>query len=328
MTDIPLYPLKFQPVYKDYVWGGDKISSYFKRKLPPGVYAESWEIADRPEGMSIVVNGQLAGRDLFGLMKTHGEKIVGRPCDEFPLLVKIIDARDKLSVQVHPDEAGAKNTGGDPKTEMWYVLAAEPGAQVYVGFKSGVNQAAFKEALARGKVEDLLRVVPVGKGDVVYLPGGRVHAIGAGCLILEVMQNSDTTFRLFDWNRLGKDGQPRALQINKALKAVRWDDSADARVADANRPMQFDREGNAAAELLNTPFFRFEKTIVAGTLQCAASGRTFHILFIEDGSVELASDSSKMQLESGMTVLVPAALRNYVLKSIRGPTTVLRIGLP
>lgn len=329
MENIPLYPLQFQPVYKDYIWGGDKIASHYKRGLPPGIYAESWEIADRPEGMSKVINGPLAGRDLFTLMKLYGEKLTGcaagRPCAEFPLLIKIIDAKEKLSVQVHPDADSARNTGGDPKTEMWYVLAAEPGAEVFVGFKKGVTPASFKDALAKGRTGDLLQVVSVAKGDVVFIPGGRIHAIGQGCLMLEVMQNSNTTFRLFDWNRVGRDGQPRALQINKALKVIRWDDSDSPKIDPAKHPMQPDREGNAAAELLRTPFFRFEKLVLAKSLACATDGKTFHILFIEEGSVELASDSGKMRLESGMTVLVPAALSKY---GLTGTAAILRISLP
>ena len=300
----------------------------YKRGLPPGVYAESWEIADRPEGMSVVVNGPLAGRDLFSLMKVYGEKLMGRSFAEFPLLVKIIDAKEKLSVQVHPDASGARDTGGDPKTEMWYVLAAEPQAKVYTGLKPGVTATSFKDALIKGKAGEFLQDIPVTKGDVVVIPGGRIHAIGPGCMILEVMQNSNTTYRLFDWDRLGKDGQPRALQINKALKVVRWDDTDSLKIDLAKHPLQFDREGNAIAELLRTPFFRFEKMVVPKSLQCVTDGKTFHILFMDEGSVELTADSEKIQLESGMTVLIPAALSKYSLTSNRGQATILRISLP
>jgi len=328
MNNIPLYPLVFQPVYKDYIWGGNKIAALYKRGLPAGVYAESWEIADRPEGMSVVMNGPLAGRDLFSLMKLYGEKLMGRPFNEFPLLVKIIDAKEKLSVQVHPDTAGARDTGGDPKSEMWYVLAAEPGAEVYAGLKPGVTAASFKEALVKEKAGELLQNIPVAKGDVVVIPGGRIHAVGPGCLILEVMQNSNTTYRLFDWNRLGKDGQPRALQINKAMKVVRWDDPESPKIDLAKHPLKFDRDGNAVAELLSTSFYKFEKINVAGSLPCVTDGNTFHILFVDEGVVELASGSEKMKMESGMTVLVPAALSKYSLTVNQGKATVLRISLP
>lgn len=328
MENIPLYPLQFQPVYKDYIWGGNKITVQYKRGLPPGIYAESWEIADRPEGMSVVINGPLAGRDLFSLMRLYGEKITGRHLNEFPLLVKIIDAKEKLSVQVHPDEAGIKDVSGDPKTEMWYVLAAEPCAEVYAGLQPGVTAASFKDALTKGKAGELLQAIPVTKGDVVYIPGGRIHAIGPGCLLLEVQQNSNTTFRLFDWNRLGQDGKPRALQINKAIKVIRWDNPAPPKIDITKHPMQFDGDGNAVAELLSTPFFRFEKMIVAKSLLCATAGKTFHALFIEEGAVELASDSEKMPLECGMTVLVPAVAKGYSLTSLKGTATVLRVSLP
>ena len=328
MKNIPLYPLRFQPVYKDYIWGGNKIALQYKRGLPPGVYAESWEVADRPEGMSLVVNGPLAGRDLFSMMKLYGEKLMGRPFTEFPLLVKIIDAKDKLSVQVHPDEAGAKYTGGDPKTEMWYVLAADPQAKVYAGVKSGVTSASFKEALAKGKAGELLEEIPVAKGDVVLIPGGKIHAIGQGCMLLEVMQSSNTTYRLFDWNRLGRDGLPRPLQVSKALKVAHWDDLNPPKVDLTKHPMPFDNDGNAIAELLSTIFFKFEKIIVTKSLQCATGGKTFHILFVDDGSAELSCGSEKMQLESGMTVLIPAALSKYNLNSKSNTATILRICLP
>ncbi|MDO9542330.1 MAG: class I mannose-6-phosphate isomerase, partial [Kiritimatiellia bacterium] len=282
----------------------------------------------RPEGMSVVVNGPLAGRDLFSLMRLYGEKLTGRQFNEFPLLIKIIDAHEKLSVQVHPDENGAKTVGGDPKSEMWYVLAAEPHSEVYAGLKPGVNVASFKDALTRGKAGDLLQSIPVAKGDVIYIPGGRIHAIGPGCLLLEVQQNSNTTFRLFDWNRLGQDGKPRALQINKAIKVIRWDDADLPKIAAANLPLKFDRDGNAVAELLSTPFFKFEKMVVAKSLQCAMAGKTFHVLFVDEGVVELASDSEKMRLESGLTALIPAALSSYRLTSGNGAATVLRISLP
>jgi len=300
----------------------------YKRGLKPGVYAESWEIADRPEGMSVVVNGQLAGRDLFSLMKLYGEKLTGRTFAEFPLLVKIIDAKEKLSVQVHPDASGARDTGGDPKTEMWYVLAAEPGAKVYAGLKPGVTATAFKDALTKGKAGEFLQDIPVAKGDVVFIPGGRIHAIGPGCMLLEVMQNSNTTYRLFDWNRLGRDGQPRALQINKAMKVVRWNDPDSPKIDLTKRPPQFDREENAVVDLLRTPFFNFEKVILRRSLRCATDGKTFHVLFMEEGAVELTAGSEKMQLKGGMTVLIPAVLSNYSLASLKGAATILRISMP
>jgi mannose-6-phosphate isomerase len=335
MENIKLYPLQFQPVYKDYIWGGNKIAARYNRKLPQGIYAESWEIADRPEGMSVVINGPLAGKDLFSLMKLYGEQLTGRaetaagrPCEEFPLLIKIIDARDKLSVQVHPDETGARQTGGDPKTEMWYVLDAEKGAAVYVGLKAGVTREIFKRGLETGKAGELLQEIPVARGDVVYLPGGRIHAIGPGCMMLEVMQSSNTTFRLFDWNRVGRDGQPRALQISKAIKVIRWDDQAVTKIAAAERPLKLEKEGYSHVELLSTPFFRLEKLILSRTVPCATSGRTFHALFVEEGVLELKADNDTLRLESGMTVLVPAAVAEYSLAAGKDPATVLRISLP
>lgn len=328
MQKIPLYPLLFQPVYKDYIWGGSRVAQRYKRSLPPGIYAESWEIADRPEGMSIVINGALAGQDLFSLMKVYGDQITGVSQGEFPLLVKIIDAKETLSVQVHPDEAGVKETGGDPKTEMWYVLAAEPGSVIYAGLKAGVDAAVFKEALKKGNVGDLLPAIPVAKGDVIYIPGGRVHAIGPGCMLLEVLQNSDTTFRLHDWNRLGKDGNPRALQINKALRVIRWNDTESPIVAASRRPVRLDADGNAAVELLNTRFFKFEKIVAAKPMRCLTGGKTFHVLFVDEGSVELAAAPTRVRISMGSTVLIPAALPEYTLTPSAGVAAILRVSLP
>lgn len=328
MQDIPLYPLLFHPVYKSYIWGGSRINALYNRNLPPGVYAESWEIADRPEGMSVVRNGALAGRDLYGLLKLFGPRLTGRQCGEFPLLIKILDAREKLSVQVHPDESTARETGGDPKTEMWYVLQAEPGAEIYAGLKPGVTASSFRQALQKGDVIESLRAVRVARGDVIFIPGGRVHVLGPGCLLLEVMQNSDTTYRLFDWNRVGPDGNPRALQVNKALKAIRWDDSASPKVepgAGAARP---DRGGNTTAELLKTDFFKFEKISLVSAVSCATGGKTFHVLFVEEGRVDLSWDAGRLPLEIGTTALVPAGMSEYSIASARGPATVLRISLP
>jgi mannose-6-phosphate isomerase len=328
MENINIYPLRFQPIYKDYIWGGNKIAAHYKRGLPPGTYAESWEIADRPEGMSLVANGPLAGRDLFSLMQSYGEKLTGRQFDEFPLLIKLIDAKEKLSVQVHPDEAGVKEVGGDPKSEMWYVLDAEPQAKVYVGLKPGTNPASLKDALKKGKAGEFLQTIPVTRGDVIYIPGGRIHAIGPGCLLLEVQQSSNTTFRLFDWNRFGQDGKPRALQINKAFKVIRWKDPDLTKIDTAKCPTQSDGDGNTVAELLNVPFFRFEKITVTKSLSCTMDGKTFHALFVDAGFVELSWGTEKMPLESGMTVLIPAALASYCLTSGGGLATVLRVSLP
>ena len=176
--------------------------------------------------MSVVTNGPLAGLTLHELVQRFGPALLGRDAGAkaFPLIIKILDARDRLSVQVHPGEETAQQQGGDPKTEMWYVLEADPGAGVFAGWQPGVDPAGLMRALESKSLGSMLRFVPVSAGQVIFVPAGRVHAIDAGCLLFEVQQRSNTTYRLYDWDRAGPDGCPRALHIEQALRAIRWND--------------------------------------------------------------------------------------------------------
>ena len=214
----PLYPLRFKPVYKDYIWGGDKIIRLYNRQEPHGIYAESWEVSDRADGMSVVSVGPLAGKSLRDVVQTYPFDLFGAKVQAqvFPLLVKLIDSRDRLSVQVHPDVEMAKKYGGEAKTEMWYVLDAEPGAGVFAGLKSGVDAKALSEAMQTDRFEEILTRIPVTKGDAIFIPGGLVHSIDAGCLLLEVQQNSNTTYRIYDWNRRGGGRQAAAAALERS----------------------------------------------------------------------------------------------------------------
>lgn len=322
-----LYPLMFKPVYKNYIWGGNRIGRRYSRSLPPGTYAESWEITNRAEGTNVVVNGSLAGKDIQELTQAYGTELLGRPLEHFPLLIKLIDAKERLSVQVHPDEAAAKATGGEAKAEMWYVLEAEPDAEVYAGFKPGVNEGRFREALANGQVGDLLEHVPVRQGDVLYIPGGCVHTIGAGILILEVQQNSDTTYRVFDWDRFGADGIPRELHIEQAMKVIKWQG-----VPAALQPMpsESSSKGNLIVERLRSPYFRFEEVNVAGILDCPLDAKSFHALFLEKGLVRIKSGSVLVDVTPGTTILVPECLKEYEMANLdtTGASRFLRASLP
>ena len=215
-----LYPLTCVPIQKSRVWG-----------------SESWTVSDRPGDESVVANGPLAGRTLRQLMIDQREALLGTAApavgDRFPLLCKIIDARETLSVQVHPPAGRAALLGGEPKTEMWYVAAAVPGAELYVGLRRGIGREAFERALAEGTVADCLHRLAVSPGDVMFLPSGRIHAIGGGLRLFEIQQNSDTTYRVFDWNRLGLDGRPRDLHIVESLASI---DFADVEPALVPRP--------------------------------------------------------------------------------------------
>lgn len=212
-----LYPLTFQPLFKERVWGGRRLAELYGKPLPEGkVIGESWEITDRPEGVSVVTNGPFAGRDLRWLMERHADEILGPvPCSagRFPWLIKILDCEDDLSLQVHPPASVAPALQGEPKTEMWFVADARPGAKLYVGLRHGMTRSEFESALSKGRVADCFHVVPVSPGDTMFVPSGRVHALGRGNVIFEIQQNSDTTYRVFDWDRLGLDGAPRELHV-------------------------------------------------------------------------------------------------------------------
>src|SRR5215217_528612 len=214
----PLYPMVFHPIFKERVWGGRTLEALYGKRLPPDVpIGESWEIADRPGAESVVANGPLARRTLRWLMRQHRADLLGDAApsagDRFPLLCKILDARDKLSLQVHPP-ARAQELG-EPKTEMWYIAAADPGAELYVGLKRGVTREAFEHGIRDGRVADCFHRIEVHAGDAMFLPSGRVHAIGAGLVIFEIQQNSDKTFRVYDWDRPGLDGRPRDLHVRE-----------------------------------------------------------------------------------------------------------------
>lgn len=322
-----LYPLRFRPVYKDYLWGGDWIIRKYKRKAPPGIYAESWEVSDRPEGISEVVNGPLTGATLPELCRQRGVDLLGTKVKgpAFPLLIKLIDAKDTLSVQVHPDDASAEAYGGEAKTEMWYVLDAGKRSSVYCGLKAGTVRAAFEKTIGTRNFSKLLNTVPVREGDAVYVPGGRVHAIGAGCLLLEIQQNSNTTYRLYDWDRFGPDGKPREIHIAQALQVINWNDSQSVRVV----PRKVSQSGaNERWEILSSPYFRLERFVLGERMATGGLGETFHILFVHEGSVTLVSQGFKEKAGPGATWLVPASVRQYHLDPDRGGAVVMRVTVP
>lgn len=322
-----LHPLVLQPAYKDYIWGGDRIIRKYHRAEPPGVYAESWEVSDRPEGMSTIRNGPLKGKTLCDALKMWGPELLGEGRNEerFPLLIKLIDARETLSVQVHPDDETAQKFGGEPKTEMWYVLDADPDACVYAGLRPGTDRKAFQQAVADETLEELLPRVPVHAGEAVFMPGGRVHAIGAGCLLLEVQQNSDTTYRIYDWGRVGKDGKPRELHLGEALRVIRWHDTESPKVT----PRHIGHLGkNELWEILSCPWFRLEKLVINEPWEGAADRKTFQALFVAEGNVDIEWNESAEHLVEGKTCLLPAALPRWRLRPVEKSATVLRVTRP
>ena len=318
-----LYPMKFNPVYKDYPWGGSRIPETFHRDVPAGIYAESWEIADHDDGMSVVANGPMAGRTLRDILQEDPEGIIGTRTEgsKFPLLIKLIDAKQKLSVQVHPNDATAAEFGGEAKTEMWYLLGDNP-TQVYCGLKDGVSRDSFLQAVEDGTSGETMQSVPVEKDSVVFVRGGRVHAIDAGCLILEIQQNSNTTYRIYDWDRIGNDGKPRELHVEQAVNVINWADNESPLTEPV---LKADTDDFQQWELLNCEYFRLEKIVLAGMCESAMTGETFHALFIAEGEAMLEWNGGSETLKAGESILVPAALPTYTLD---GNATVLRTSIP
>jgi mannose-6-phosphate isomerase len=219
--------LSFRPLYMERVWGGKKLATVFGRRLPTtNPIGESWELVDRPEAQSVVSKGKLSGTTLHELWTKHRSEIFGDGYDyeRFPLLIKILDASEALSVQVHPPAHRAIELTDEPKTEMWYFLATDEDAGVYVGLKDGATKANFQSAVEKGTVEDLLHRIPTRPDSFMFLPGGRLHAIDAGNVLFEVQQNSDTTYRVYDWNRIGPDGRLRTLHVEQSLECIDFAD--------------------------------------------------------------------------------------------------------
>jgi mannose-6-phosphate isomerase len=292
----------------------------YGKPLPAGhPIGESWEITDRPGDVSVITNGPFAGRDLRWLMENHRADLVGDAKlagDRFPLLIKLLDAREKLSLQVHPPSHMAAELGGEPKTELWYIADAEPGAVLYVGLKRGVTRADFSRRVQDGTVAECFHQVPVKAGDTMFLPSGRVHAIGGGLVIFEIQQNSDTTYRVFDWNRTGLDGNPRELHVPQSLASINFDDFEPGLVvspihdADSRRVRTLADNDCFAVELVETPR--------PATLS-QATGR-MEILGMVTGSIEIRSAALPVpvELRAGQFSLLPAAGQPAIIATSAG----------
>lgn len=322
-----IYPLLLQPVYKDYLWGGDQIVRHFNRSEPPGIYAESWEVSDRSDGMSVVSNGPHAGTPFADLVAEWGSRLLGSDAetDRFPLLIKLIDSQQRLSVQVHPNNETAAQHGGEAKTECWYVLAAAPDAGVYAGFRDGVTPTEYAEAVKNGRTGDLLNRIPVAAGDALYIPGGLVHAIDAGCLILEVQQNSNTTYRIDDWGRIGPDGHRRELHLEQAAQVIHWETSGSPKVIPTSIPSA---NGNPHELLVVSPVFQLIRIGLKTSEPISGAGRAFVALFVTCGEVDLAWPDGRERLTPGTSCLIPAALDGVTLTPTEKDTEVMHITLP
>jgi mannose-6-phosphate isomerase len=306
-TGVSLYPLRFAPIFKRLIWGGRRLETVLGKTLGPGDdYAESWEIADHGDDVSRVVNGPLRGCSLRELLRTHPDELLGPsevPPDGFPLLVKFLDAHRDLSVQVHPDDARGRRLAGDRgKTEAWVVLDAAPGSLIYAGLQAGVDRPAFEEALRFGTVADLLHRVPARPGDCLFIPAGTIHALGAGVLVAEVQQMSDATFRVHDWDRLGPDGEPRALHIAEALESTDFDLGPVEPVRSRPEPHAW----GTREQLVACPYFVLERYRVDAATEIGSPDR-FTILVGLDGAAEVAFGTLRFVIRRGETLLLPAS---------------------
>lgn len=308
------------------MWGGRRLESEFAKKLPPNArIGESWEIVDRPEAQSTVTNGPHKGKTLHDLWTQHREQIFGKLAEapRFPLLIKLLDAHEKLSLQVHPPEKIASKLGGEPKTEFWYVAAAEPDAEIFVGLKKAMTSGQFKQALDKETVEeketvaekktvaDCVHTIRVKAGDAMFLPAGRFHAVGAGNLLVEIQQNSDTTYRVFDWKRVDDKNKPRQLHVDQALQCIDFNDVS---------PKLIEPKGET---LVRHDLFEIQKWNLDAPREIVPRGQ-FAIVCCLTGAVRCAD----VDLRPGEFFLVPAELQDRQLKPVAEETTLLRVTIP
>jgi len=311
-----LYPLKFIPIYKKYLWGGRNMESKLHRNIPDGKIAESWDICCRDDGMSIVSNGNLMGKSLSSIVKRYGEDLLGTDvCNGsykiFPLLIKIIDANDKLSVQVHPDDSYAvKNGECSGKTEMWYIIDAKPGAKLVYGLKENMTKDEFIKAINNRDIKNVLNEVPVLPGSVFYIPAGTVHALLDGILVAEIQQNSNTTYRIYDWDRVDSGGNPRELHIEKALDVINF----DFHPMDEELAVVHDFEGSKIKELVNSSYFSVEEVEVDTTYKESTDGSRFFIYMVISGKGYIEFLNGAEDVGAGETILIPASMGSFEIK--------------
>jgi len=303
-------PIKFIPILKEKIWGGTKLIDVLHKEpsIKSTSIGESWEISTVDNSISVVAEGEYQGKTLIDLIKLFptallGKKVAKQFKDGFPLLIKYIDAKQDLSVQLHPDDTLAKkrhNSFG--KTEMWYIMQADEDARIIVGFKEQVNRKQYQKVLKEGKITQILNSEKVKKGDVYFIPTGRVHAIGAGVMLAEIQQTSDITYRIYDWNRIDKNGKSRDLHTNEAIDAL------DFKVHDLYKT-PYSVKDNETVEIVACPFFITKIISVKDTIKKDFSNRdSFTIFMCVSGNVTLKYENQKMPLQYGETVLIPNCL--------------------
>jgi mannose-6-phosphate isomerase len=309
------YPMKLSPACKDYIWGGTKLREEYGKKSSSEILAESWELSCHPDGPSVIANGKYRGMTFPAFLKEAGPAVLGTDCEkfpDFPVLIKLIDAKDRLSIQVHPDNEYARtHEGGFGKTEMWYVADCEPGAGLTYGFKRPISKEEFRRRIEDNTLPEVLNLVPVHRGDVFFIEAGTLHAIGAGILIAEIQQNSNLTYRIFDYGRPGKDGKPRDLHIPQALDVTRREPPARP-AGPQGKPESlagFEKCLLGSCEYFRTSLLKIEEASLL------ADERSFHSLLCLEGEA-LILDEGKPLLSFGKgdSVFVPASMGAYTVK--------------
>jgi mannose-6-phosphate isomerase len=306
---VPLYPLRFAPILRRLIWGGRRLGTVLHKPIgDESDYAESWELSDYHDAVSIVDDGDLAGATIRDLVRSQGDALLGTalgPREQFPLLVKFIDAHQALSVQVHPnDETGRRLANDNGKTETWVIIDTEPGSVIYAGLKRGVGPDELTKAIQSGEVEPLLHRFEPTPGDSILIESGTVHAIGAGVLLAEIQQMSDATFRVYDWGRLGSDGKPRPLHIREALESIDFDRGpVDPITPEATRIPG----GGTRQRLARSKYFALERLKLEHPWS-TGDGERFTILMGLNGSSDIQHGGRRVQLDFGQTLLLPAAL--------------------
>lgn len=305
-----LHPLRFQPKFRRYLWGGRRLGELLGKPIGPEAdYAESWEVVDHGVDQSVVAHGECAGKSLGELVTNRGLELLGRhyPRPSFPLLFKFLDASTNLSVQVHPDDRAAALQ--DPpdlgKTEAWVIVDAAPGSFVYAGLKRGFDRAALEREVAGGTTELALHRLAVKSGDCIFIPAGIVHAIGGGVLVAEIQQASDTTYRLFDWNRVGADGKPRPLHVEQALAVTNFDAGPIA----ARIPAGTDRDH--VERLVSCDKFTLDRWKF-GASETIGGDNRFHIVAVLQGALRVEGDPANTLLARGQACLLPASYRGQL----------------
>jgi mannose-6-phosphate isomerase len=332
MMSTPSYPLRFRPILRRLVWGGRRLGTVLHKPLgDDSDYAESWELADYHDQVSVVADGSLTGSTIRHLVQTRGAELLGPALarsDQFPLLVKYIDANQPLSVQVHPnDELGRRLANDNGKTEAWVIVAADPGSLIYAGLNRGVDRDALENAIRSGTVEPLLNHFEPKPGDCIMIEAGTVHAIGAGVLLAEIQQMSDATFRIYDWGRVGLDGKPRALHVDQALASIDFERGPVVPLRPV--PVAIDG-GGTCEELARCAYFALSRlTLEASATAPVGLPDRFTIVMGLGGSAEIRHERSDghVLLELGQTLLLPAALGQCSIAP-RGRAVVLTCVVP